>query len=211
MYMTIMKKAGFAAAALAVAACLTPASAADLGGYRGNGSIKDGSPVYPPMAQQVHQAPRGPAGPCYFRGDLGYSVSKDPTVKWSVANGGWNYIGEGAYNPATGVYTPPAVPTPGFDPNNAANWQQTSTFIGDGTTKTSLENAWFGGVGIGCGMGSHGIRAEAMLGYTGHRKLQAQPNFYNPAGPQPTVTPVPTPYVPPVDFTDPLQIGRAHV
>lgn len=59
------------ASAVAVAACIilpTASPAADLYG----GSLKDG---YAPMA---HAAP-GIAGPCYLRGDVGYSWSGDPT------------------------------------------------------------------------------------------------------------------------------------
>ena len=71
--MNFTLKAGLASAALAVAACLAPASAADLGGY-GHGSIKDG---YAPAAQ-VHSA----AGPCYFRSDVGYSWSRAPHAEY---------------------------------------------------------------------------------------------------------------------------------
>jgi len=59
------------ASAIAVAACIalpTTSPAADL--YGGGGSIKDG---YAPMASAAPSI----AGPCYLRGDLGYSWSGD--------------------------------------------------------------------------------------------------------------------------------------
>ena len=63
-----MSRFGLATAMLATAACLAmPALAADLYG----GSIKD-APVA--MASPHH---------CYFRGDLGYSWSRDPSVKFT--------------------------------------------------------------------------------------------------------------------------------
>lgn len=68
-------KAGLAAAALALSACLaTTASATDLRGYRG--SLKDSVPVR-------HTS----AGPCYFRADVGYGVSGEPDINWPVVNG----------------------------------------------------------------------------------------------------------------------------
>lgn len=73
--MTHVLKAGAVLAAVTVAASALPASAADLT-RRG---MKDG---YEPSMS--HVSPRGPAGPCYFRGDVGYSVMRDPTVKWPV-------------------------------------------------------------------------------------------------------------------------------
>ena len=69
-----MTRVSLAAAALAVAACLTtPADAADL--YRG--SIKDG-----PMPTPVRSA-----GNCYFRADTGYSWTQAPDVRWTVTDG----------------------------------------------------------------------------------------------------------------------------
>ena len=67
---------GLAAAAIAVSACIAPVSAADLGG-RG-GSIKDGYIAQPP----VYAQPSGPAGPCYFRSDVGYSWSRNPHAEY---------------------------------------------------------------------------------------------------------------------------------
>ena len=66
-----MSRFGLATAALAATACLSaPAFAADLYG----GSIKD-APV-------VVSSP----GHCYIRGDVGYSWSRDPDVKWTVTD-----------------------------------------------------------------------------------------------------------------------------
>jgi opacity protein-like surface antigen len=205
--MTISYKAGFATAALAVAAFASTANAADLGGGRRGGSIKDSGSRYEPQAPMAHHMPRGPAGNCYFRGDLGYSVSRDPSLTWAVSNGGWNWNqaaataagATGTYDAATNTYTAGAGDAVGFDPNNY--WNQTSTYVGDSVSNTSMENAWFGGVGIGCGSGSRGLRGEFMLGYTGHRKIDGQPLNYNAAGAQPVIGVIPAP-VPP--FVDPL-------
>jgi opacity protein-like surface antigen len=149
---------------------------------------------------------RGPAGPCYVRGDLGYSVSRDPTVKWAVSNNTWTYappaydpLIHGTYDPTTNVVTPPVGGFGGgFDPTAAANWTSASSYLGDSVTGTSMENAWFGGIGLGCGMGSYGIRAEAMLGYTGHRKISGEPLVY--LGPN-------NPAIAPGLYDDPLHTG----
>ena len=78
--MTFSLKAGLAAAGLAFAAAL-PATAADLnGGGWGRGSIKDGAPV---MAAR-------PVGPCYYRADVGYSVSNGPHLRWNATDQGGN-------------------------------------------------------------------------------------------------------------------------
>lgn len=77
--MKITLKAGLASA-LAVAACFvlpTSASAADL---HGGGSLKDS---YQPMPQVAPAL----AGPCYMRGDIGYSWNSDPTGTY-VGNAG---------------------------------------------------------------------------------------------------------------------------
>ena len=74
--MKLTVTSGTAAAALALSAAFAmPVAAADLGGW-GRGSIKDHTPAYLPS----------PAGPCYFRADVGYSVSEDPTLRWSAWN-----------------------------------------------------------------------------------------------------------------------------
>lgn len=70
-------KAGVAASLVAISALApTGAVAADLGdGWRG-GSVKDG---YVPTA--THRT----AGPCYLRGDVGYSVSTNADISWYSA------------------------------------------------------------------------------------------------------------------------------
>jgi opacity protein-like surface antigen len=167
------------AAALAVAAFASTAMAADLGGSRG--SIKDSGYEPAPMAH----VQRGPAGNCYFRGDIGYSVSRDPHMKWAVTNSAGSFDAAGAaaagatgtYDAATNVYTAGAGDPAGFDARQF--YTVVSNFIGDSVSNTSMDNAMFGGVGLGCGSGSYGIRAEVMLGYTGHRKLDGKPLDYN--------------------------------
>lgn len=74
--MKFILKASLASAVLAVAA--TGAVAADFGSYHSGGSIKDN---YAPVP--VRAAP----GNCYFRGDVGYSLSSDPEVEWFTAGG----------------------------------------------------------------------------------------------------------------------------
>lgn len=67
---------GLAAATLAAAALLSaPAFAGDL--YGGRGSVKDG----PALMGSV-------VGPCYVRGDIGYSWSGDPSAKFTQTTGG---------------------------------------------------------------------------------------------------------------------------
>ncbi|MEZ5843579.1 MAG: outer membrane beta-barrel protein [Hyphomicrobiaceae bacterium] len=152
-------KAGFASAALVAIACTsTGAFAADM--YRG-GSMKDGYVAPAPVA----------AGPCYFRADVGYSLSRDPTATWPVNNitRTWdddlsNY--PGATHPKDGVYG-----------GNQTN--QTSTaFVGDDVANEKLGNAWLGEVGIGCGSGSRGLRGELVLGYRGKRKFDGEPHDF---------------------------------
>ncbi len=76
--MSFSLKAGLASAALAVAACVAPVAAADLGGYPRGGSIKD---TYVPEMPAI-----ATAGPCYFRTDTGYSWSSAPNGEY-VGNG----------------------------------------------------------------------------------------------------------------------------
>ena len=76
--MKTILKAGVAAAALAIAMSVTTDTfAADLG------SIKDGYAAAPAYVASA-------VGPCYFRGDVGYSISQDPSVTWPVNNGVWD-------------------------------------------------------------------------------------------------------------------------
>jgi opacity protein-like surface antigen len=63
-----------------------------------------------------------------------------------------------------------------------------------------MENGWFGGIGLGCGMGSYGIRGEVMLNWGGSKKIDGIPGnftineiFLVPAGPTtPVVDPLHT-------------------
>lgn len=76
--MKVMMKSGAAAAAvLTMAACFASPVAA--GGLYDRGSVKDD---YVPYMREVSTG----AGPCYFRADVGYSISRDPDIKWSVTN-----------------------------------------------------------------------------------------------------------------------------
>jgi len=51
------------------------------------GSLKDD---YVPYVRDVSSG----AGPCYFRADVGYSVSSDPEARWAVTNAGGTFIGD---------------------------------------------------------------------------------------------------------------------
>lgn len=139
--MKLVSLAGVASAALALAVqAPVPASAADLGGY---GSVKDGYAAPLPVIQQ------GSAGPCYFRGDVGYSWSNSPTVKWPV-------------NSIDNITTP-----------------ATTTFVTDQVAGASLANTWLVESGVGCGWGgSRGVRLEAVLGYHGNRSVTGEPGNF---------------------------------
>lgn len=78
MHMLARLATGLIAATTVSLALLAPAGAADLyGGDRAfRGSIKDD-----PMAM-----PRSPAGACYIRGDVGYSFSNKPDMRWPVTD-----------------------------------------------------------------------------------------------------------------------------
>ncbi|MEQ1713084.1 MAG: acyloxyacyl hydrolase [Hyphomicrobium sp.] len=174
--MTFAFKAGIASAALSLAAgaaITTPATAADLG--YGRGSIKDGYVAPMPEVQ------RGAAGPCYVRADIGYSLSGDPDTKWPVNNGTWVDVNAD---------------------NIVDNGEVTSTFVSDAVSGASIQNTWLAEAGIGCGSGSRGFRAEAVLGYRGDRKFDGQPAFYDP-GPAIGTDFNPAPYVPEV-LDDPM-------
>ena len=161
--MSFSLKAGLASAALAVAIVAVPAVAADLGGQRG--SIKDGGYQPMPVIQQ------GPAGPCYFRADVGYSRSRNPSVNFPVSSR--------------------------TDTTDLATGNTTSTFafVGENVSNTKLENSWLGEAGVGCGSGSYGFRGELMLGARGERKLEGEPAAYTVTavtiGNPPVVTPQP--------------------
>ena len=138
--MKLVSLAGVASAAVALLVqAPTNAYAADLGGY--NGSIKDGYAGPLPVIRQ--------SGPCYLRGDVGYSWSQSPTATFDVDNSDFN----------------------------AANG--TNFASGNGVTNTKKENSWLGEVGGGCGFGgARGMRFEAMLGFRGKQDVQGEPNFY---------------------------------
>jgi opacity protein-like surface antigen len=155
--MKTLLKAGMASSVLALALTVTAsdAFAADLGG-----SIKDGYSAAPSYAAPA-------AGPCYFRGDVGYSISQDPSVKWPVNNITREFLDQGSHDDYyAGV--------PGAAPLN-----ETTTFAGDNVTNVSMENTWLAEGGIGCGSGSRGFRSEIMLGYRGDRKLDGMPNDFS--------------------------------
>ena len=146
--MKMINVAGLAAASLAFAASFNPVSAADLGNYRG-GSIKDDGYAAPVM--------QSAAGPCYFRGDLGYSASRSPKATWPVTNETQDFA-----NPS----------------GSPLGYTSTFAYAGDTVTDTSLGNSFFGGVGLGCGSGSRGIRGEVMLNQTGSRNFTGTPLNY---------------------------------
>ncbi|HRD78752.1 MAG TPA: outer membrane beta-barrel protein, partial [Hyphomicrobiaceae bacterium] len=158
-------KAVLASAALAVATCaaVAPAAAADLPGRPG--SIKD-TGYAPPHPHMV------PAGPCYFRADVGYSWSRDPDVRWPVTNP--------RANPAT---------VSGWDEDAGGNIIY--YLVTDQVANATMENTWFGGAGMGCGTGSRGLRGEVMFEYHGDRKVDGEPGpwFYPTPLPAPPVTP----------------------
>jgi opacity protein-like surface antigen len=139
--MKLVSLAGVASAALAFAVNVpAPASAADLGGMRG--SMKDGYQPMPVIQQSS-------AGPCYFRGDVGYSWSQAPKITWPV-------------NSIDNTTTP-----------------ATTTFVTDQVTNTGIENSWFAEGGMGCGWGgSRGVRLEAMLGMHGSRAISGEPGNF---------------------------------
>ena len=145
---------GVATAALTIAACfVTPASAGGL--FDRSGARADRSD-YVPYMRDVSTG----AGPCYFRADVGYSVSRDPKIKWPVNSLAHTYTdtnGNGSYDngePITATVT---------------------TFVGDAVSDTDMGNSWFGEAGFGCGSGSAGFRAELMFGVHGSRNITGQP------------------------------------
>ena len=82
-----LSRFGLVTAAFATACLSAPSFAADLYG----GSIKD-SPV-------VVSSP----GHCYIRGDVGYSWSRDPDVKWTVTDAGTGtFVTDGVSDVKTG-------------------------------------------------------------------------------------------------------------
>ena len=66
-------------------------------------------------------------------------------------------------------------------------------FVTDRVTNVSIDNTWFGEVGIGCGSGPRGLRGEVMLGYHGKRDISGEPGpWLVPAGIDPLHTAVST-------------------
>jgi len=55
----------------------------------------------------------------------------------------------------------------------------TGDFVTDKVTGVDMDNGWAGEVGIGCGSGSRGLRAELMLGYRGDRYIVGKPGPWN--------------------------------
>jgi opacity protein-like surface antigen len=145
--MTFATKAGLVTALMAsVSVLAVPANAADLGNY-GN-SIKD---------DYVASAPA--VGPCYVRGDVGFSGSGNPTAKWPVQN------------------------LVHADTNGDGLVQENELShvdLGDDVETLGMENTWLAEAGIGCGSGSRGFRGEMMFGVHGDRKYDGQPGFYDP-------------------------------
>lgn len=138
------------ATTLAAAALSMPASAADLGGPR---SIKDGYAPVMPMHSNV--------SPCYWRGDVGYSASSKPDVKWPMSRGTHNDLN------ADGIVD---------------NGELSYALIGNKVSNADLDNTWLIEGGFGCGSGSRGLRAEVVLGYHGQRSLSGTPMTWNPGG-----------------------------
>jgi len=67
----------------------------------------------------------------------------------------------------------------------------TFLFVTDNVTGVSVDNTWFGEVGLGCGSGPRGIRGELMYGYHGKRDISGPPGPWNP-GPPVTGDPIHT-------------------
>jgi len=104
-----------------------------------------------------YSAPRAAAGPCYFRADIGASVSRDQTATWPVNNLTRNYAGADT---------------------NSGLVSTTTTFVGDSVSSESLDNAVFGDIGVGCGQGSKGFRAEAVFSVRGEKKFDGEPQEF---------------------------------
>ncbi|MEL6297379.1 MAG: outer membrane beta-barrel protein [Pseudomonadota bacterium] len=129
-----------------------------------------------------YSAPRAAAGPCYFRADIGASVSRDPSVEWPVNSITRTFDGTG---PAT--------------PGNLTGY--TTTYGGNQVSGESLDNAMFGDIGVGCGQGSKGFRAEAVFSVRGEKKFQGEPAEF-----QITDVYSGTPQAP-TDFDDPMHFN----
>ncbi len=167
---------GLATAVLATAAAFG-SSTADAGGLfnrdRSSGRNLDFG----------YSAPRAAAGPCYFRADIGASVSRDPTATWPV-------------NSFTRTYNGPDRAT------STSFVDSGFTFVGEDVDGETLDNSFFGDIGVGCGQGSSGFRAEAVFSVRGEKKFDGEPENF-------TITEVFTPPVgdPPVPFEDPMHFN----
>jgi len=169
--MKAVLNAGFATAALTLSALATPAHvlAADL-----HGSIKDGGYVeaLPSVRRSVA------AGPCYFRGDVGASISSDPTTHWPVSNEVYDqdYNGNGIIDEEDVFFE----------------------HVGDQVRNVDLDNTWLAEVGVGCGSGSRGLRGEITFGFRGKQDFYGEPEIYNG-----TMVGQPNGFLPP-DIEDPM-------
>lgn len=65
-------------------------------------------------------------------------------------------------------------------------------FVTDRVTGVSVENAWLGEVGVGCGSGARGLRGELMLGYHGKRNIDGTPGPWDPVTNPPQADPLHT-------------------
>ena len=148
MAMNNQMKSSLAFAAMTLAAIFaTSASAADLGG-----SLKES---YVAPLPRVHAT----AGSCYFRADVGYSVSSDPSVRWGV----FNEVFQGDDNT-----------------NRVIDADEISyRFAGDNVQQVSMDNTWLAEVGAGCGSGPRSLRADVLFGFRGDRDITGVPPIYN--------------------------------
>ncbi len=166
--MTNVWKSGIASAAVAFAAALaTPALAADLGG-----SLKDS---YAPLPRVSAPA----AGPCYFRADVGGSISRNPSADWPVYNESWS--GDD-WN------------SDGYIDYDEVNYN----YAGSEVQEVSMDNTWLAEIGAGCGSGSRGLRADATFGFRGKQDVWGIPPIY-----QGTLVGQPI-GTPPPDVDDPI-------
>ncbi len=139
---------GITSAAIMTAGLLpTTVAAADLGG-----SLKDSYVAPMPIIT------RSGAGPCYFRADVGGSISSGPDTKWPVYNETY-----GGFDDGNGVIDADEV-----------NY----VFAGQDLNSVSMDNTWMVDVGAGCGSGSRGFRGEIAFGFRGNRDLVGVPADY---------------------------------
>lgn len=68
------------------------------------------------------------------------------------------------------------------------NWPVTTfasgapVYLGHGVRGEEMESGWLGEVGVGCGSGSSGFRADITFGYRGKRHVDGEPHEYVPPG-----------------------------